>query len=1340
VETEKIIAGRSSFGNSQMICSAGSICINETTRFHTVYFVFRTHLLVGHTAASLIAESKKELGLARVRILIADDHEQIRRAIHSLLADHPELSVCGEAADGSQAVEMARKLRPDLILMDLSMPRMDGIGATRIIRSELPQCEVIIVSQNDPALVREQAASVGARSFVTKANLPGELLPAIERISLARGKAEPYFVGGEMGALMRSTDWSKTPLGPMESWSPALRMMVPFLLANRFPQLLWWGPHFCCLYNDAYIPVLGEKHPWALGRPTEEVWREIWHILKPLVETPFRGGPATWMEDLPVEINRKGFVEEAHFTVAYSPVPDETAPGGIGGVLATVHEITGKVVGDRRVLTLRDLGARSGEPKTAQEALTLASEILTRNPKGLPFVLFYLLDDKRKTVQLVSGAGVDLKDAGIPRSAELTSQESSRDWPFSAALQTEEIQLVSGLEHKFPRVPQGPWSDPPTTAAVVPIRSNIAHQLVGFMVVGISARLQFDESYRNFLELLCTQISTMVANARAYEEERKRAEALAEIDCAKTAFFSNVSHEFRTPLTLMMGPLEDAIGQGEQLSPINRERLEVAHRNSLRLLKLVNALLDFSRIEAGRIQACYEPTDLSQFTAELASVFRSAVERAGMRLVIDCPALPELVYVDREMWEKIVLNLLSNAFKFTFGGEIAVSLHAVDSVVELSVRDTGTGIPAEELPQLFERFHRVKGARGRSYEGSGIGLALVQELAKFHGGGVHVESTMGQGTAFTVTIPLGKDHLPADRIGSARALASTELHGDAYIQEALRWVSGRPSASDEELPAASLLSSTEPIPPCTRENQHRPRVLLADDNADMRDYVERVLAARYNVTSVADGEAALTSARKHPPDLILSDIMMPGLDGFGLLRALRSDPALKLIPIILLSARAGEESRVEGLDAGADDYLVKPFSARELLARVGSHLTLSRIRREATSLLAAIVDSSDDAIVSKSLDGVITSWNNGAERIFGYTAQEAVGKNITLIIPSDRLNEETDILTRIRSGERVDHFETIRRRRDGTLFDVSVTISPVKDATGKIVGASKVARDISERKRAVEALRQSEERFRVLSEKLDSQVRARTKELEERNIDVLRQSEQLRELSWHLWRTQDEERRHIARELHDSAGQTLAVLAMMLSTVLDTVRRKAPEVAQSAGEIEDLVQQLTKEIRTTSYLLHPPLLDENGLPPALSWYLRGLTDRSGLDVTFNISEEFGRLPRDMELVVFRVVQECLTNIHRHSGSKVAAIQICREADRVLVEVRDRGKGISPEKLAEIQAKGSGVGIRGMRERLRQFHGEMIIQSDSSGTTVLVTIPLKSAGEAPRDTKTLESAV
>ena len=623
-----------------------------------------------------------------LRILIADDHEPTRRAITSILANHPNWQVCADAANGREAVARAREFRPDVVVMDVSMPEMDGIEATSALRQELPATKIVIISQNDPSVIREQAAIAGAHEFVAKEGLATELIPAIEKLFASESSQSERRArekrrhddsstwlpsGSEMSDLIRKVDWAATPLGPASSWSPALRMIVKFLLANRFPQMLWWGAEFCCIYNDAYLPVLGTKHPSALGKPVSKVWSEIWDVLRPLIETPYSGGPATWMEDISFELNRRGFFEETHFTIAYSPVPDETVPSGIGGVLATIHEITEKVVGERRVRALRDLGARSVEPKSVQEACEIVREALSPHTKDIPFLLLYLFDEDHQHAWLGCSIGAEPGDRACPQFVDVSSHRDM-DWPFSEVLATESVRVVWDVKNKFDRLPQGPWPDPPSAAAVLPIRSNLQHQFAGFMVAGLSSRIQFDKSYRDFLELMSTQIATTIANAQAYEEERKRAEALAEIDRAKTLFFSNVSHEFRTPLTLMLGPLEDTLAEPEGLAPGQRERLEIAQRNSLRLLKLVNTLLDFSRLEAGRYQASFEPVDLAQVTSELASVFQSLIERAGLRLIVNCPALGEPVYLDREVWEKIVFNLLSNAFKFTFEGEIEVSI------------------------------------------------------------------------------------------------------------------------------------------------------------------------------------------------------------------------------------------------------------------------------------------------------------------------------------------------------------------------------------------------------------------------------------------------------------------------------------------------------------------------------------------------------------------------------------------------------------------------------------------------------------------------------------------
>ncbi|NJP12335.1 MAG: response regulator [Leptolyngbyaceae cyanobacterium RU_5_1] len=440
----------------------------------------------------------------------------------------------------------------------------------------------------------------------------------------------------------------------------------------------------------------------------------------------------------------------------------------------------------------------------------------------------------------------------------------------------------------------------------------------------------------------------------AREQDRQRAETLAELDRTKTLFFSNISHEFRTPITLILGQLEEALARLEdnpQPEPIHpssvlREQLQIAHRNSLRLLKLVNTLLDFSRIEADRLQAHYEPTDLSTYTTELASVFRSAIEAANLQLVVDCPPLPEPIYVDRGMWEKIVLNLLSNAFKFTFTGTITVSLKPQQAnQVELTVRDTGIGIPAADLPHLFERFYQVKGVQSRSHEGSGIGLSLVQELVQRHSGTITVDSTVNQGTRFTVTLPTGSAHLPTDQIGTPTDLIPALNSTESYLAEASHWISEIEEFSSDV--ALDLAGSRIDLATERSQRQLQPSsILIVDDNADMRSYLIRLLQSHYEVITANDGRAALDAIAQQKPELILSDVMMPRMDGLQLLRSLRDNPQTQDIPILLLSARAGEASQIEGLAAGADDYLIKPFSARELLARVDANLKLATMRRE----------------------------------------------------------------------------------------------------------------------------------------------------------------------------------------------------------------------------------------------------------------------------------------------------------------------------------------------------------------------------------------------------------
>jgi PAS domain S-box-containing protein len=740
---------------------------------------------------------------------------------------------------------------------------------------------------------------------------------------------ERFFPGdSEMAGRMRTLDWSSTDFGPPENWPENLRVAVSICLPCRLPILLWWGPKLNILYNDAYLAWLTKaKHPRALGRPGIECWPEIWSVIGPMMQSVLATGKATWSENMELYFARRLPKEEVYITYTYAPILAGDAQT-VDGIFNPCTETTEQVVGARRLETLRKLGIRSPETRTVEAACRQAAVVLSENPRDLPFAAIYLVD-ATGTEATISAAVIPEGDDLLPRSVSLSADDSLCPWPLASVLRTKRSLEIEDLGSLGVRIPGKPWPEPVKKAVVLPIYAAPA-TLAGVFVAGVGPRRPWNAAYSTFFELVGGHIGSAISDVKAYEDQRRRAEALAEIDRAKTTFFSNVSHEFRTPLTLMLGPIEDMLERGNSIT-IQRDELQLVHRNGLRLLKLVNALLDFSRIEAGRLQSFCEPVDLPAFTAELASIFRAAIEKAGLRLVVNCPAFAEPVYVDRSMWEKIVLNLLSNAFKFTFEGAVAVSLVKTGGFAELSVSDTGTGIAKNELPRLFERFHRIAGARGRTYEGSGIGLALVQELVKLNGGTVRVESALGCGSRFMVSVPLGTAHLSAARIGPKQP--STAVAPRAYVEEALRW------QSDVQPVTGDLLATTK------APSGERAQVLFADDNGDLRDYVRRLLGAAYDVSLVADGEAALMAARQRPPDLLLADVMMPRLDGFGLLKEWRADPRLCSIPVILLSARAGEESIIEGFAAGVTDYLVKPFSASELMARVGTCLEIARENR-----------------------------------------------------------------------------------------------------------------------------------------------------------------------------------------------------------------------------------------------------------------------------------------------------------------------------------------------------------------------------------------------------------
>jgi signal transduction histidine kinase/DNA-binding response OmpR family regulator len=1121
-----------------------------------------------------------------------------------------------------------------------------------------------------------------------------------------------------MGALMRALDWSRTAVGPVETWPQSLRTVLSILLTSPHPIFVWWGKDFVNFYNDAYRPILGAtKHPQALGRSARECWKEIWNVVGPLAEAALERGESTFISDGLLCMDRYGYLEETYFTYAYSPIRDES--GGVGGVFCACSENTERVLGERRLQTLRELSEATSEQKRAEEACHKAMHVLASNRHDIPFALLYLTEGQAETARLVGTVGVQEGHPAAP--ALLDGDDSPSPWPWASVCRTGQPVLLESLPSSLGTLPGGPWPEAASSALVLPLSKPGYVQPAGMLVVGISPRRALDAKYRGFLALTATQIASAITSARAYEEEKRRAEALAELDRAKTDFFSNVSHEFRTPLTLLLGPVEDSLADTAQpLPPRQRERQAVVHRNGLRLLKLVNTLLDFSRIEAGRVQARFHPTDLGALTADLASTFRSLIERAGMRLVVDCPPLAEPVYVDTELWEKVVLNLLSNAFKFTFTGEIRVTVAREGDAVRLTVSDTGTGIPAHELPHLFERFHRVRGARGRTYEGSGIGLALVRELVKLHGGTVAVQSTEGQGTTFTVSLPRGSAHLPAEHVQAAAASpVSPDARASAFLAEASQWEEGATPEAPGSHPEAG-----RPSPE---------RILLVDDNADMRTYVQRLLGEHWTVEAVAQGEEALRAARERPPHLILSDVMMPGMDGFALLRELRADARTVDVPVILLSARAGEEASIEGMQAGADDYLVKPFSARELVSRVRARLEIARAHVETRLAQARLREQLMQAPVAVAI-------LSGPEFMFEFAnpcylemvgrREDTVGKSFRQVFPE--LPEDGPVFSMLKevyaSGQRftADAYHVrLDRRGSGMPEDgyFQLTCEPVREETGGVVGIMVVAADVTGQVLAraqVERLAAAEHAARGRAEEADKRKDEFLAMLAHELRNPLAALSTALEM---MGRVRGDEAR--LERLRDTSNRQVSNLVRLVDDLLDVSRITRGKVELRKKEV-DLTTIVQNAIGTSR--MH---LDGRG---------------HELSVTFAPGDF--RLEADATRLE-QVVSNLLTNAAKYTepGGSISVRLKREEAGGLpwaVLRVSDTGRGIAPDMLDRVfdmfvqvapsidrSSGGLGIGLT-LVKRLVGMHGGTVSAHSGGlgqGSEFVVRLPL--AAPVPR---------
>ncbi len=785
---------------------------------------------------------------------------------------------------------------------------------------------------------------------------------------------DPYFrkflpSNSELATLITQKDWGKTALGPPSNWSQALRSTVSVCLRSRLCACVYWGPDFHVIYNDAYKTILGTKHPWALARPAGEVWSEMFHIIGPLLQDTFKKGVTTGADDKAIFLDRFGYIEEFYCSFSYAPIINES--GKTEAVFAVLPETSKRVIGERRLQTLHHLGDVGDTMNGVAETLDLIANTLEENPYDIPFAAFYLWDDQRTEARLCTTIGIEKGTELTPLSistarlaAIMELAERSRETDIDV------FDISADIGTVFP----GPWQASLSAAVRVPFGVAEARGPTGFMLAGVNPYKKVDRDYLIFYNMVGDHISTLITTAFIREQESARIKALAELDNAKTTFFSNVSHELRTPLTLISGPLDDLLtGKVGSLTREQCTNLDLAQRNCLRLLNLVNDLLEFTRIEAGYSIAIFEPVALDRMTAELARTFERAAEGKGIKLRIDCATLSKPVYVDPEMWEKIVLNLLSNAFKYTPTGAVEITLRECNDWACLSVKDTGFGIPEHQLPRVFDRFHRVDDGAGRHLEGTGIGLALVKELTDQHSGKVRAESKEGEGSIFTIEIPLGAQHLPRDRVQPPserqRSGLARRYHMEAVPGAEAPLTSEAKGAAPGSGRGASATSGTK-------------RVLLVDDNADMQHYIGQVLSERFIVDVASSGLEALEMIAVDAPAVVITDVMMPEIDGISLLAELRSNPATCTIPIMLLTADAGEESKLKALAQGADDYVVKPFHARELLARAEGSINLAGLRARVAQQAERILLARDlhDTLM-QSLQGAILLLESGEKHM-----------------------------------------------------------------------------------------------------------------------------------------------------------------------------------------------------------------------------------------------------------------------------------------------------------------------------------------------------------------------
>jgi PAS domain S-box-containing protein len=1113
--------------------------------------------------------------------------------------------------------------------------------------------------------------------------------------------------GGEMGRLIGSFRWEDTSLGDLNTWSQSLRTSVNLILNSTQPMWLSWGKEGIFIYNDSYVEVLGlAKHPWALGKPAHVVWSEIWDFCGPLSDKVYQEGKASFINDVHFFMNRgNDFLEEVFYSFSYSPIYDET--GAVGGLFCPNMETTPKLINERRLKTLSDLSSTALLEKTIESALQKAAETIKKNREDIPFATFYVVDPVGHQAVLKTSTGLTAPafPNTIDLNPEVRTDEAGVLAKVAEVIRTGKTNVV-GVD-EMDKLPFGLANQKIKEAIVLPLIPTSVAAPVGAIIAGINPTRKLDEEYRTFFDLIAGQLSTAYQNAVAAESDRKRAEMLAEINAAKTTFFSNISHEFRTPLTLMLGPLEELLRRPEgNLGPQERQNIEITHRNAMRLLKLVNSLLDFSRLESGRSELQFQRVDLAGYTADLAAGFRSVMEQAGLTYTVSTGDLVQPVYVDKGMWEKIVLNLLSNAFKYTLGGAITIRLFSDGKNAILTVQDTGVGIPEKELPHMFERFHRVKNSAGRSYEGTGIGLSLVNELVNLHGGSIKVTSTEGSGSTFTVSLPLGSQHLPAEKIVDQPAAFLAEL-SETFISEA---------ATRNHHPQENGSIVTDDASP-------RPHLLIVDDNADMLAYISRLLQGDYHITTATHGKEALESIKRQEPDLVLSDIMMPVMDGIQLLKAVKEDQRTRNLPVILLSARAGEESRIEGYEIGADDYLVKPFSAKELVARIRSQLKIAHSRKlveRSESQFRNMVQQAPTGIcILRGPDHIVEVANDRIMELWGRRPEQVMNKPVFQGLPEAK-DQGFDLLLKnvYTKAERLVAEEIpISLKRNGQMEDIYVKFvyEPLADDEGHTYAIMVVADEITAQVKARKIIEESEQHLENL--------------VDERTRELVKANKELESFNYIASHDLQEPLRKI---------QTFSGLLQQNKSDVKFTETYLGKISAAANRMSELIQSVLAYSKLSSTDVVFTETDLNTVLENVITDFEVLIEEKHAGITSDRLPVIPAIPLQMNQLFSNLISNALKFSRERPVIKISAVAA---GNNVRITVSDNGIGFEPQYQEKIfnlfqrlhgrqEYSGTGVGLTICKKIVERHNGSISAEPNpGGGASFIILLP---AGPAPAD--------